>query len=79
MCCFLQKDIRSWTDPKTGEKLHQIMKSEYISYTGGVDEFKWHVLALAIRNGYGRVKKTVIISDGAMWIRSVKKELFPEA
>ena len=55
------------------------MKREYISYTGGVDEFKWHVLALAIRNGYGRVKKTVIISDGAMWIRSMKEELFPEA
>ena len=30
---FRQKDIRSWTDPKTGEKLHQIMKREYISYT----------------------------------------------
>jgi hypothetical protein len=76
---FRQRDIRSWTDPKTGEKLHQITKREYISYTGGVDEFKWHVLALAIRNGYGRVKKTVIISDGAMWIKNMKEELFPEA
>ena len=76
---FRQSDIRSWTDPKTGEKQHKILKREYISYTGAVEEFKWHVLALAIRNGYGRIKKTVIISDGAKWIQSMKDELFPEA
>ena len=52
---------------------------EYISYIGSVAEFKKHFFALALRNGYERYSETVILSDGATWIRSVKDELFPDA
>ena len=64
---------------KHNEKQHRIDKREYVSYIGNVDDFKYHVYALADRNGYRQYKNTVIISDGATWIRSIKEELFPDA
>ena len=83
---FRKSNIREYTYTKTDdkgntiqEKRHEILKREYISYTGPVDEFKWHVLALMVRNGYGKVKQTVIISDGSSWIKNMKEELFPDS
>jgi hypothetical protein len=75
---FTSKDIRYWTDHK-GNRQHQILRKEYISYVGSVTEFKKHLLACSIRNGYGQFKKTVILSDGATWIRNMVEELFPDA
>jgi hypothetical protein len=37
------------------------------------------MFSLAVRNGYGKYKETVLIGDGATWIRSMKEELFPDA
>ena len=75
---FTSKDIRYWTDHK-GNRQHQILQKEYISYVGSVTEFKKHLLACAIRNGYGQFKETVVLSDGATWIRNMVDELFPDA
>jgi hypothetical protein len=75
---FSSKNIRYWTDHK-GIRQHQILKKEYISYVGSASEFKKHLFALALRGGYGRYKNTVIISDGATWIRNMAEELFPDA
>jgi hypothetical protein len=75
---FNSKDIRYWTNHK-GERQHQILRREYISYVGSVTEFKKHLLACAIRNGYGRFKETVVLSDGATWIRNMVEEVFPDA
>ena len=75
---FSSDNIRYWTD-KQGDLQHKINKREYISYVGSVTEFQKHLLACAIRNGYGTYKQTVIISDGAAWIRNMKEELFPDA
>jgi len=75
---FTSKDIRSWTNRK-GERQHQIMKKEYISYVGPAAEFKKHLLACSLRNGYGRYKETVVLGDGATWIRNMSEELFPDA
>jgi hypothetical protein len=61
------------------ENKHEIIKKEYTSYIGEVSLFKKLVLAAAIRNGYGHYKETVLISDGATWIRNMKDELFPDA
>ena len=36
------------------------------------DEFIYHVFALALRNGYGKFEKIVLISDGASWIKTIK-------
>lgn len=57
---------------------HQIQKIEYVSYIGSVDEFQKHLLACALKNGYGRYKQTVILGDGAAWIRNMKELLFPD-
>jgi len=72
---FSSDNIRYWTDKK-GKKQHQITKKEYISYVGSVSEFKKHLLACAVRGGYGSYEKTVVLGDGAAWIRNMVKELF---
>jgi hypothetical protein len=75
---FSSKDFEWWTDKK-GQKQHVIGKREYVAYIGNVEEFKKHVLSLAIRNGYGQYTNTILISDGATWIRNLKDEIFPDA
>jgi hypothetical protein len=75
---FSSKDIHYWTDKK-GKRRHQIIRKEYVSYVGSVSEFKKHLLACALRGGYGRFKETVVLSDGATWIRNMVAELFPDA
>jgi len=32
-----------------------------------------------VRNGYGQYKETILLSDGAAWIRTIGEELFPDA
>jgi hypothetical protein len=75
---FSSKDIHFWTDKK-GKRQHQIVRKEYVSYIGTASEFKKHLLACAFRRGYGRFKNTVVLSDGATWIRNMVEELFPDA
>ena len=75
---FSSDNIRYWDD-RRGERQHKILKKEYISFIGSVEEFKKHLFAVALRNGYGRYKETVFISDGATWIRKMIQELYPDA
>jgi hypothetical protein len=75
---FSSKDIHYWTDKK-GKRQHRILKKEYVSYIGTASEFKKHLFACALRGGYGRFKETVLLSDGAAWIRNMAEELFPDA
>ena len=75
---FSSDHIHYWTD-RHGERQHRIIKKEYVSYIGSVDEFKKHLFAVALRNGYGQYKETVVISDGATWIRNMIHELYPDA
>jgi len=72
---FSSDNIYSWTD-RHGERRQQLQRREYTSYIGSVDEFKKHLLACALRNGYGEYKETVVLSDGAAWIRSMTEEIF---
>lgn len=74
---FSSDNIHAWTD-RHGEKQHQILKREYVSYIGSVSEFKKHLFSCALKNGYGVYEKTVMISDGAAWIRNLREELFPD-
>ena len=64
---------------KDGDIAYRINKAEYISFIGSVDEFKKHVLALALRNRYNLYKHIVVLSDGAPWIKKFKEEFFPMA
>jgi len=71
-------DIYTWTN-KHGDKQRQIQKQEYVSYIGSAEEFKKHLFACALHNGYGRYEETVLLSDGATWIRNMREEVFPDA
>jgi hypothetical protein len=75
---FSSDNIRYWTD-KRGQRQHSINRKEYVSYVGSALEFQKHLFACALRNGYGTYEKTVLISDGATWIRNMKEYLFPDA
>ena len=75
---FSSDNIRHWTNAK-GKMQHRILKREYVSYVGSVDVFKWLLLSCAVRNGYGKYRKTVILGDGATWIRNMAVELYPDA
>lgn len=56
-----------------------ITKKEYVTYLGSVNEFKKVLFVSAAKAGYGKVKKVVVIGDGARWIWNMCKELFPDA
>jgi hypothetical protein len=75
---FSSDNIRFWTG-KNGDRQHSINKREYISYIGSASEFQKHLFSCALRNGYGQYERTLILGDGATWIRSMKEELFPDA
>jgi hypothetical protein len=72
---FSSADLRTRRDGVT----HDIERKEYVSYVGSVDQFKEYLLERAVRNGYGRYEQTIIVSDGAAWIRAMGEELFPDA
>jgi hypothetical protein len=55
------------------------MKKEYGAVVGGVVEFGKQLFDCAVRNGYGKYRQTVIISDGATWIRNMCEDIFPDA
>ena len=58
---------------------HIITKKEYLPFIGTSEDFKKYMLDIAVRAGYGKIKKVVVISDGATWIRTVCNEIFPDA
>lgn len=75
---FSSNDIHFYRKDN-GESAHSITRREYIGWLGGVEDYKWHFLAMALRNGYGEHEETVLLSDGARWIRNMRSELFPDA
>jgi hypothetical protein len=75
---FSSDNIYSWTDKK-GKRQRQLRKREYVSYIGSAAEFRKHLFACAVRNGYWAYKEAVILSDGATWIRNMAEDTFPDA
>jgi hypothetical protein len=74
---FSNKYFTYWCNKK-GERQHKIGLREYVSYLGDVVNFKKLMFSMAIRNGYGEHKHTILLSDGATWIRNMHDELFPD-
>jgi hypothetical protein len=72
---FNGNDLRTRKDGIT----HDILRKEYTPFIGNVDEFRKYVLDSAVRNGYGRYRETVVLSDGAAWIRTMCDEIVPDA
>ena len=58
---------------------HTITEKEYSAYIGSAQEFAKFVYQIAINQGYGQYEKTIILGDGATWIRTMCEELFPDA
>jgi hypothetical protein len=71
---FCDKDVI-----KKGKDSHIITRKEYVSYFGGVNEFKKMLFAAATRAGYGKIAELVVVGDGAAWIWNMCEELFPDA
>ena len=58
---------------------HIIVHKEIAPLIGTSEEFKKHALRTAVAAGYGKYNETVVIGDGASWIRGMSNELFPDA
>jgi hypothetical protein len=76
---FSTDNIKTYKNHRTGESYHRILRREYTSYIGNSEIFKKFLFSCALRNGYGSYKETVLISDGAKWIKTIKEECFPDA
>ncbi|MBR4741351.1 MAG: UPF0236 family protein, partial [Desulfovibrio sp.] len=76
---FTSDTLIKWRSRKDGQMRCRIGRREYISFIGAAEDFRRHFFALAVRNGYGRYRETVLISDGATWIRNLKEMMFPDA
>ncbi len=75
---FSSANFRRWTNHK-GEACQALGKRDIVGIIGSVDDFKYHVLALAKRNDYDYCSEVVVITDGAKWIIPFVKILFPRA
>jgi hypothetical protein len=61
------------------EMYYDIKKREYVCFLDSVELFQKLLYNIALKNGYGRYKKTVLVSDGTKWIHNMKELLFPDA
>ncbi len=75
---FSSANFRRWINRKD-EECQAIGKRDIIGIIGSVDDFRYHVLALAKRNNYDYCTEVVVLTDGATWIIPFVKEMFPRA
>jgi hypothetical protein len=66
-------------DDDDDDMSYKLLKREYVSYIGSVDEFQKLLFNCAIKNGYGQYGTTVLLSDGATWIRNMQQTYFCDA
>jgi hypothetical protein len=60
-------------------KKRAITKKEFTVCTKNIETFRKQFFELAVRNGYGKYGKMVIIGDGAAWIGKMRDDFFPDA
>jgi hypothetical protein len=75
---FRSDDIKRYSDKKGGT-FSRIDRREYASYVGGVAEFRKLLYSTALGFGYGTLRHTVFLSDGAKWISNMVAEDYPDA
>lgn len=77
---FHSSDIHYWEKRNSdGELNHRINAKDCTGYIGAIDEFKYHLIALAKRKGCEHVSEVVFICDGALWIKDIIEKHFPYA
>ena len=90
-----KKEQSSWKENKLGlvfrsdclqkiesndhEPSYRIGDREYICTTQGIDVFRNRLLMIMLRNGLKEASNVVMISDGAVWLRKMKEQMFPYA
>ena len=75
---FSSANFHCWTNRK-GEKCQAMGKRDIVGIIGSVDDFRYHVLALAKRNDYDYCSEVVVLTDGARWIMPFVEKTFPRA
>jgi hypothetical protein len=75
---FSTDNIKWWLD-KHGKRQHKICLREYTPFIGDYDTFGNLIFSNAIKNGYGKYSNTILISDGANWIKTLRLKHFPDA
>ena len=76
--CYNIKDMYTW-NCKNGEIGRRITKKDLVAYIGNSEDFKYHLLALGLRNNVFMHNQIISITDGAVWIKNMIAELFPDA
>jgi len=56
-----------------------IVRKEIAPLIGTSEEFRKHALRAAVGAGYGMYNETVVVADGATWIRNMCDDIFPDA
>ena len=75
---FSSAHFHRWVNHK-GEEHEALGKRDIVGIIGSVEDFKYHLLALAKRNDYDYCTDVVVLTDGAKWIIPFVKELLPRA
>jgi hypothetical protein len=68
-----------WLKNLHNKSYYRIEKCEYMPLIDDSQEFSKLFFSTALRNGYGIYKKTVLLSDGSAWIRTMRDRYFPDA
>ena len=76
---FNSSDIHYFKSEDGEPKGHRIMSRDFTGFIGSANDFKYHFYALAKRNECDFCSELVVISDGALWIHDIVKELLPKA
>ena len=76
--CYNLKDMYTW-ECKNGEIGRRITKKDLVAYIGSAEDFRYHFMALALRNDIFRHNQIISVTDGAPWISNLISELFPTA
>jgi hypothetical protein len=76
MCYSSANVLKRGSKEKNG---HTITKKEYTAFVGSAEEFQKYIYQIAINQGYGRYDTTIVLGDGAAWIRTMCDDIFPDA
>jgi hypothetical protein len=71
-----------FTQTKTDGEGFPLRDEDSTTYVGAIEtaeEFGPRIYAEAVRRGLNRAEKVVLLGDGAVWIRGISEDHFPEA
>lgn len=74
--CYNLKDMYTW-ECANGDIGRRITKKDLVAYIGKSEDFKYHLLALGLRNNIYEHNQIISVTDGAPWIKKMISSLFP--